>query len=802
MSLHQDVRYAVRQFLKSPGFTISAVLSLMLGIGATTAIFSVVYGILLDPYPYKDANRIVHVEEHLRNGGFAQLMVNRRQFEDIRGVSSVEDVFFEDKRQANLTGEKSPVALNVGFYSSNFFKYMGVPPLLGREFTSGDAPGGNPAPVAVLSYLFWQEHYGGSPEVIGRALELDHVSYTVIGVVPRRFTWGDSDVYLLSALMADPYHYVIAFPRLKPGTKYAAAEAEFQVLVDRFAKEDQKNYPQQSRVKIASLNEELLGSFAGTVVLLFGAVVVLLGIGCTNVSNLLLARGIARRHEFAVRTSVGASRGRLMRQLLTESILLSVTGAALGVLASFWGAKIISRMLPYDSIPHEAAIGLNGPVLIFSAAIAVMTGILFGISPAYQLSRPQPGSLLRGGSAPLVERTHARRMHRLPIAGQVALTLLLMAAAGGAIKGFLARIHTPLGFNPDNVFQMFVVLPKSVWQEPINQRVVLNQLEMVREAVAQAPGVTGAGISLTWLPLRRERVFSIDIQSKPALSETYAALMLISPQVISVLRIPLLRGRVFDDAEFRGRAPLAMVNQAFVDLYLRASEPIGQIVRIRRNQFLPEVPLEVIGVIGDAINDELDPVKPAVFLPYSLDSNLRPGGLLFARASSDPEAAMRSAKARLSEMNPDLVVTQVRTFRQSLQTYGWGNERLAATILAIYAATALVLAASGIYGVVSFAVTHQKQALGIRLALGARRATVVQLVLRSTAEMFAVGAAAGLIVTLILSPIILSWGGGSASDPFTLLAAAFILVVVAALASIFPAWRAASIDPMQVLRVD
>jgi predicted permease len=468
MSLHQDVRYAVRQFLKSPGFTISAVLSLMLGIGATTAIFSVVYGILLDPYPYKDANRIVHVEEHLRNGGFAQLMVNRRQFEDIRGVSSVEDVFFEDKRQANLTGEKSPVALNVGFYSSNFFKYMGVPPLLGREFTSGDAPGGNPPPVAVLSYLFWQEHYGGSPEVIGRALELDHVSYTVIGVVPRRFTWGDSDVYLLSALMADPYHYVIAFPRLKPGTKYAAAEAEFQVLVDRFAKEDQKNYPQQSRVKIASLNEELLGSFAGTVVLLFGAVVVLLGIGCTNVSNLLLARGIARRHEFAVRTSVGASRGRLMRQLLTESILLSVTGAALGVLASFWGAKIISRMLPYDSIPHEAAIGLNGPVLIFSAAIAVMTGILFGISPAYQLSRPQPGSLLRGGSAPLVERTHARRMHRLPIAGQVALTLLLMAAAGGAIKGFLARIHTPLGFNPDNVFQMFVVLPKSVWQEPIN----------------------------------------------------------------------------------------------------------------------------------------------------------------------------------------------------------------------------------------------------------------------------------------------------------------------------------------------
>src|SRR5271170_1175538 len=395
-TLVQDLRYALRQFLKSPGFASSAVLSLTLGIGATTAIFSVVYGILLDPYPYKDANRMVHVELHARNGRFSQLLVNGSQFEDIRRASSVEDVFFQDGGQEkNLTGEKSPVALNVGFYSLNVFGFLGVPPLLGREFTPADAPGGNPSPVAVLSYRFWEEHYGGSREVIGKTIELDHAPYTVIGVMPPRFTWTDSDVYLPEAPTADPYYYSMAFPKLKQGTNIPAAEAELQVLVDRFAKEDPKNYSQDNRVKIVTLNEEVLGRFAGTIVLLFGAVVALLIIGCANVSILLLARGTARQHEFAVRSSVGAGRGRLIRQLLTESVLLSVTGAALGALAAYWGVKALSTMLPYYSFPHEAEIHVNAFVLFFSAAIALMTGILFGISPAYQISKPQLGALIQ-----------------------------------------------------------------------------------------------------------------------------------------------------------------------------------------------------------------------------------------------------------------------------------------------------------------------------------------------------------------------------------------------------------------------
>lgn len=803
----QDLRYALRQSLKSPGFTISAILSLMLGIGATTAIFSVVYGILLDPYPYRDANRMVHVELRDKNGRGPLLIVNGTQAQELRKTSSIDDVFLQDEKRENLTGEKFPVSVNVGLYSPNMFDYMGVPPLLGREFAPSDAPGGNPAPIAVLSCLFWQRQFGASRDVIGRSIELDHMRYTVIGVVPSRFTWGDSDVYLPALPTADPHYYWLAFIKLKPGTKYPAAQAEIQVLVDRFAKQDPKSYPQNMRAKIVTLNEEVLGRFAGTIVFLFGAVVVLLLIGCANVSILLLARGTARQHEFAVRTSVGAGRGRLIRQLLTESLLLSVTGAALGILAAYWGVKTLSNMLPYYSFPHEASIHVNGMVLIFSAAMALLTGILFGISPAYQLSRPELGALIQASSAKLTGSTRSRNTHRLLIAGQVALTLLLLAGAGGAVKAFLAKVHTPLGFDPDHVFAINVAMPKgstATWQERINQN------ELVRQAVAQAPEVAEAGVSTTWFPGFGGFNAKIEIQSKPTLTDSQAVLSLISPQLLSTLRIPLLRGRIFDDAESRRAAHLAMVNQAFVKQYLGDLDPIGQSVRspqLKFNQtnFLsaqaPDDWFEVIGVVGDAKNDGLEyPVKPAIFLPYSFV--MLPDEALFVRASGDPQTAIRSVKERLREINPELVVERDRTLSWWLDTDGWGRERFIATLFGLFAALALVLAGTGLYSVVSFAVTQRTQELGIRMALGARRSAVVQLVLGSTAVMLGAGVAAGLLLSVALNHVVSSWAGGSSRDPLTLAVAASILVFVAGIACVLPAWRAASIDPMRALRVE
>jgi predicted permease len=806
-TLVQDIRYAFRQFLKSPGFAASAVLSLMLGIGATTAIFSVVYGVLLDPYPYKDAKRMVHVELRDKNGRGPLLIVNGTQAEEVHKASSVDDVFLQDEKRENLTGEKFPVSVNVGLYSPNMFDYMGVPPLLGREFTPADAPGGNPAPVAVLSYLFWQRQYGASRDVIGKSIELDHTPYTVIGVVPPRFTWGDSDVYLPALPSADPHYYWLSFIKLKPGAKYPAAQAEMQVLADRFAKEDPKNYPQDMRAKIVTLNEEVLGRFAGTIVFLFGAVVILLIIGCANVSILLLARGTARQHELAVRTSMGAGRGRLIRQLLTESVLLSVTGAAAGVLAAYWGVKALSTMLPYYSFPHEAAIHVNGMVLVFSAATALLTGILFGISPAYQLSRPQLSALIQASSVKLTGSSRSRNTHRLLIAGQVALTLLLLAGAGGAMKAFLAKVHTPLGFDPDHVFAMNVAMPKgatSTWQERINQN------EMVRQAVAQAPGVAEAGVSTSWFPGFGGFNAKIEIQSKPTLTDSQAVLTLISPQLLSTLRMPLLRGRIFDDAESRRGAHLAMVNQAFGKQYLGDLDPIGQNVRspmLKMDQpnvlsaQSPDDWLEVVGVVGDAKNDGLEhPVKPAIFLPYSF--LLLPQERFMVRASGDPETAIRSVKERLREVNVEFVVGGDHTLAWWLDTDGWGRERFIATLFSLFAILALVLAATGLYSVVSFAVTQRTQELGIRMALGARRGTVVQLVLGATAAMLGAGVAVGLLLSVILNRVVASWAGGSSRDPVTLLAAASLLVLVAGVACVLPAWRAASIDPMRALRVE
>jgi predicted permease len=436
-----------------------------------------------------------------------------------------------------------------------------------------------------------------------------------------------------------------------------------------------------------------------------------------------------------------------------------------------------------------------------------LTGILFGISPAYQISKPQLGSLIQASSAKLTGSTRSRNTHRLLIAGQVALTLLLLAGAGGAVKGFLAKVHTPLGFEPDHVFAMDVTLPKGAtptWQERINEN------EMIRQAVAQTPGVAEAGVSTSWFPGFGAFTGKIEIQSKPTLTDAQAALTLISPQLLSTLRIPLLRGRIFDDAESRRGAHLAMVNQAFVKQYLGNVDPIGQSVRCPPLKFDqpemlvtqgPDDWLEVIGVIGDAKNDGLErPVKPAVFLPYSFV--LGPGETFLVRTSGDPETAIRSVKERLREVNPEVVVGRDHTLAWWLDTEGWGKERFIATLFGLFAGLALVLAATGLYSVVSFVVTQRTQELGIRMALGARRGGIVQLVLGSTAAMLGVGVAIGLLLSVILNRVVASWAGGSSRDPVTLLAAASILVLVAGIACVLPAWRAASIDPMRALRVE
>jgi predicted permease len=599
----------------------------------------------------------------------------------------------------------------------------------------------------------------------------------------------------------------MAFIKLKPGAKHPAVAAELQVLVNRFVKDDPRDFRRDRKVAIVTLNEEVLGRFSGMLVLLFAAVIALLVIGCANVSILLLARGIARQHELAVRASIGASRGRLIRQLLTEAVLLSLAGAGLGVLAAYRGVSTLSSMLPLYSFPHEAAIRVNGNVLAFTAAVAVITGILFGISPAWQLSHPPISELIQANSSKVTGSARNRNTHRVLIAGQVALTLLLMAGAGAATKAFLALTHTPLGFEPDRIFGLNVALPKGAyptWQARLNAN------EVVRQAIAEVPGVESASVSTTWFPPFGGFSAKIDIRSEPSLTGAEAVLALVSPQEFSTFRIPLLAGRIFNDVEVGRAAHLALVNQAFVKQFLSGADPIGQGVRSsmlkveRPDLLLTQAPddwLEVIGVVGDARNDGLDhPTKPAIFLPYSFV--LPPDESLFVRSAGNPEAAIQSVKRRLSDMNPDMVVGNAHTLTWWLNTQGWGQGRFIATLFSLFAILALALAATGLYSVVSFAVTQRTQEVGIRMALGAPRTSILRLVISSTAVMLAAGILVGLGLSVALSRIVGAWAGGSPRDPLTLLTSAIVLVLVSVVACVAPAWRAASVDPSVALRYE
>ncbi len=798
----QDFRYGVRQLLKSRGFAISAVLSLALGIGASTAFFSLVYAVVFDPFPYKDADRIVYVQLHGKQPGYGPFRANGSEFAATRNAPSVEGVIFKKPPDVEiLTGESSQLAIRADFYSPDVFGVLGVPPLLGRVFTPTDAVGQNTAPIAVLSYSFWMKHYAGDRGVLGRTIELNHKPYMVIGVMPPRFTWFSSDLYLPGAPSADPHEYWIATAKLKPGVDPHTAQAELQVLADRFAKADPDDYPQDSRVKIVTLAEEALEGLGGIITNLFGAAVVLLIIGCANVSILLVARGTTRQHEFAVRRSVGAGRSRLIRQLLTESMLLSLAGAALGVLAAFWAVKAMPHILPAGLLPEEVVVRLNVPVLLFSALAALMTGILFGLSPAIEFSRPQPAAQLQSGSVRTPGGLRARAMHRLPIAGQMALTLLLLCGAGGAAQALWERLHALHGINPDHVLFISMSvesqLPAAATPE---QRI--QAMEEARRDVAQAPGITAAAWSIGWMPGTIAGRKVIEIRSKPSLNNAEVVFGAISPQLLSVLGVPLLRGRIFDDAEVQRQADVVVVNQAFCKQHLGDLDPIGQRIRIPKlnlNSSSGKIDdwMEVIGVIGDATYGALDEprARPAVFVPYTFSGIL--GGPLFARATGDPTTAIHSVKARLGER---MIYGQLLQWQ--LETWGWGDQRLMTEILGLYAGIALVLAAAGLFGVVSFAVTRRTPELGIRMVLGAGRGAVVRLVLTSTATMVGAGLVAGVALSALLAPAISAWGGGSPLTWPCLLGAASILLLVALIACAVPARRAARVDPMVALRYE
>lgn len=811
LSGFQDFRYALRQLGKSPSFTLTALLSIALGIGATTAVFSVVYGVLINPYPYRNPERMVHLVLVDKAGHELWPALTGTQIEQLRMTPGLESVIAQNDWSLTTTGDDLPEDVTGVYLTANAFQHFGVPALLGREFGVSDAPAGqNPQSVVVLGYKFWQRHFGGDRNVIGRNLQLVHKTYVVIGVLPPRFTWGGGDggdVYLPLQLTSDTNAAFTCEIRLKPGVSYAAAAAALQPLVVRFANEQPTRFPDHFKVTVQGLNDQFVERLGKTLSLLLGAVALLLLIGCANVSILLLARGTARSHEFAVRAAIGASRTRLVSQLLLESLALSLSGALLGVLLAYRAVAWIGVWLPRGSFPNEAALGLNLPVLFFSIGLAVITSICFGLSPALSLSRPDLAQIIQANTRRAPGAVKGKRINSALVTGQIALTLVLLTTAGAALEGFLRLMKTNLGYDPHNVMSVGIPVHDNTYMTWAQRSIYFEQL---RQRISTLPEVISAAISSNATPPNNGWETGFEIMGRPSHEAQELRVNLISTDYFDVLRIHLLQGRLWDrTAAVRGDR-VAVINETMAHQYWPMGNALGHQVRVPKMKsdsvYSPAVPdsdswFQVIGVVADARNDGLrNPIRPAVYFPSSV--YMRMYTQILVRTTTPPLQVLRRIRAQVRAVNGDQQVSSnVHDLEQWITTQPeWAQQRLVASLFGGFALLALVLAAVGLYSVVSYTVARRTSEIGIRMSLGARQIDVLKLVFASTAKSVGIGLALGAGFTLLFHRVLQRWVAGNANDPKILSAVVLLLALSAAAASFFPARRASSIDPMIAVR--
>jgi predicted permease len=812
-AVFQDIRYGFRQLVRLPGFTLTAVLSLALGIGATTAVFSVVYGFLIDPYPYMGADRMVHLRIDTGKAQLNGVGLTAGQWQQIRKSPVVDDAFLADEWNLTVTGADLPEDVNADFFSSNTFQYFGVPPALGRGLQPSDAiDGEDPQPVVVLGYKFWQRHFNSDKSVLGKTIQMVRKNYTIVGVAAQRFTWDDADVYLPKKITQDPVPAFYVGVRLKPGISQAAAESALDPLIKQFAQETPKHFPTVPfHLKLRGFNDDFLERLGGIPYLLFGAVSMLLLIGCGNVSILLLARAITRNHEFAVRAAIGASRGRIIRQLLTESLLISLTGAALGLFIAYRCLDLIVANLPQNSIPHEAAIHINLPVLLFSMAVAVATGILFGLWPALQVSKPNVSQIMQAATRKVAGSVSGRRFHGSLIAGQLALTLLMLTTAGAAIKAFLSMLHMNLGYDPHNIMSVGIPVHEGTYKTWAERA---SYFERLRASVAEVPGVTMAAISTNATPPSNGRGTHFEILGRPSGTEQPARVNFVSPEYFPALRIPMAQGRIWDETENHHGAPVVVVNQTLAKRYFPDGDAIGHSIKFPDLRDEPPFTLTaagadgnllIVGIIQDKLDDGLaNPILPEAFVPYTM--GLRMGTQILVRSEGTPLSLLHAVSAKVNSIDHD---QQTNSGTEDLEHWiqnepEWARGRLLTWLFGAFAVLALVMSAVGLYSVVSYSVVQRTNEFGIRMALGAQRTHVLGIVFRSTVVSVGGGIATGMVLTLALSKLMAHWSaaGTNSAEPLVLIGATLVLALVAALACTVPARRAAGVDPMKAIRYE
>lgn len=813
-----DIRYGLRSLYKNRVFSLVAILSLALGIGATTAIFSVIYSELLHPFPYADADRIVNpaVVDEKNPQSPTWFALTASQFDNFRKANSIDSVVGFMLDGLTVTGNDLPENVRVTYVTSNASSFFGVPAMLGRDVQPFDVSKGMPpSNVVVLNYKFWQHKYASDPKVVGHVLQLNHLNYTIVGVMPERFSFtetvGNTDIYIpwTEARISNVFPLI----KLRPGVSLSAANAEFQSFLNQFKLETPKHFPVSFHVSVQPIVEPYVHRAGPTLALLFAAVIFLLLIGCANCSILLFARGESRQHEFAIRSAIGASRFRIVRQLLIESLAISCAGAAIGVAASFWLATLPLRLMP-DAFPQEAAIALNFPILAFSVCLAVITGLLFGLSPALRFSRPNVSQVIQS-TARTGSVSSRRRTLNILIGGQIALTFILLGSAGAAIAGFLKITSTHLGYDPHNVMIVPIPLKRDTTKNQVARATYVDQL---RELTAAVPEVLSVAVGPSQIPpslpfSERGTHTPFEILGGQAEQEQHAVIFLTASSYFATLKIPLLYGRVWDHAENQRGDSVAVINQTLAQRDWPRGDAIGHQIRVTSLKD-DGAPLsatspqsgewrQIIGVVADSKNNGLDqPTAPAIFVPYT--TFMRNRMLLYVRTADSPLASLKTIRTALHSIDPEQQAeTEVIDLEEGMQHQPlWMQQRLFSILFSFFACLALALSLVGLASTVNFAIAQRTNELGVRMALGAQRSHIVWIVVRATLATVASGIATGLLLYFSLEKALHHWTPASITAPWMLAGVTLLLLVCATVACLLPAKRAANIDPMQTLRCD
>ena len=810
--MFKEVRYAARVLLRQPGFALVAVVTLALGIGANTAIFSVIDAALLRSLPYSEPSRLVHLWETKRSRDFEQREASYPDFLDWRAQSGevFEGVAGYTRQQYTLYTGGEAVRARGAAVTANFFDLLGARASVGRSFVEGeDAP--DAARAVVISHGMWQRRFGGDRSVVGRDVALDGQSYTIVGVLPAEFEFAKlGEVDLWTPLQPTPdiasrryMHWLKVVARLKPGVELSAARAQMDAIASRIEAEDPSAHANVG-LRVVPLQEEIVGPVKSILILLLGAVGFVLLIACTNVANLLLARSTARRREIAIRAALGASRWRIARQLLTESVLLSLAGGAAGLMLALWGVDLLVAAIPSAQLaqmPYLRGLSLNANVLLFAAGLSLATGVLFGLTPALAASRADLQEAMKEGGRSSVSRG-PRRLRDMLVVAEVALALVLLVGAGLLMKSLTAMLKVDPGFDTRNVLTMRVALPPARYADDANS--ARFYAELLRR-VSSVPGVRGVAETSN-LPLAAEGGTGTPrIVGRAATDDETGEshMRTVSANYFDVMGLPLLKGRAFNERDDAQAPGVLLVNKTFAERLFPGEDPVGQRVSFRFTAGRP--PFEIVGVVGDEKVLSLDArTTPVIYFheQQSPDSS----AALVVRASDgvDADSLSRAVTNEVRAIDSEVPVFAAQTLEQMVAgSRATFMRRYPAYLTGVFACVALLLALVGIYGVISYSVTQRTHEIAVRVALGARTRDVLRLVVGHGLGLALAGVVLGTVGALALTRLIAGLlFGVSAADPTVYGLVSALLLAVALVACLAPARRATKVDPMEALRYE